>query len=112
VKKLVDGSEVSIETKVVKQKKPTKKPVVFKAGKWNPDTVLLSKNDELQRYGTSDSPIYDCCLRCNNRNVIRAIETNNIRLFRSVVYDKKNISCLTDAWSVDSQHLEPMKLIV
>jgi hypothetical protein len=31
----------------VKPKKPAKKPAVFKVGKWNPDTVLLSKDEEL-----------------------------------------------------------------
>jgi hypothetical protein len=43
----------------VKAKKVSnpKKPLVFKLGKWNPDTVLLEKNEELERFGNSDSLI-------------------------------------------------------
>lgn len=44
--------------------------------------------------------------------MIRAIENDNIRLFRTLVYDQQNIPSLTDAWSAESPHLNPMSLIL
>jgi len=105
VKKLSDGSEEQTVKITAKPKKAPKKPVAFKAGKWNPDTELLTKDHEIEHFGDSLSPIYTCCLRCNNRNVIRAIENENLPLFRTLVYDQTNIPSLTDSWSAESSHL-------
>jgi len=74
VKKLSDGSEAQVVKVVAKPTKAVKKPAAFKAGKWNPDTELLTKEHEMEHFGDNDTPIYGCCLRCNNRNLIRAIE--------------------------------------
>jgi len=60
LKKHVDGTE---EKKVVKAKKPVPKPVVFKLGKWNPDTVLVDRDDIYEDPSTQVD--YDCCHRCN-----------------------------------------------
>jgi len=72
-------------------RKPAKKPVVFKIGKWNPDTVLMKREEEIEHFDLSDSPIYRCCVRCNCRNIIRAVETDNIRLLRASLYAKETI---------------------
>ena len=105
------GPEEQI-VKVAKPKKPAKKPKEFKAGKWNPETELLTKEHEVEHFGDSESPIYTCCLRCNNRNLIRAIENENLRLFRTLVYDQKNIPSLIDSWSAESTHLTPLRMIL
>ena len=51
VKKLTsDGASESIEVPVQKAaKKPAKLPTVFKLGKWNPDTVLIKPEEELEK---------------------------------------------------------------
>ncbi len=112
MKKLSDGSEEQTIKVSAKPKKAPKKPVEFKAGKWNPETELLTKEHEIEHYGTSESAIFTCCLRCNNRNVIRAIENNNLRLFRTLVYDQQNIPSLTDTWSAETVYLQPLKMIL
>jgi len=48
VKRLPDGSE-SVKEEPKPKKKAPKKPVVFKAGKWNPDTVLVE--NEIEKCG-------------------------------------------------------------
>jgi hypothetical protein len=87
VKKLTaDGGSVSVAVKG-----PSKKVVkaqVLKIGKWNPDTVLVGVHEEFERCGTSDNLINKCCLRCNCRNLIRAVETNNPRLFKACLKAK------------------------
>lgn len=49
-----------------------KRPNVFKLGKWNPDTVLVSEEEELELRSPSNNLLNPCCTRCNGRNVIRA----------------------------------------
>jgi len=44
--------------------------------------------------------------------VIRAIENNNLKLLKELVHDQKNIPSLTDAWSAESDHLEPLTMIL
>lgn len=112
VKKLSDGSEEQTVQVSAKPKKAPKKPTQFKVGKWNPETELLTKEHEIEHFGKSESAIFTCCLRCNNRNVIRAIENNNLRLFRTLVYDQQNIPSLTDKWSAETENLEPLRMIL
>jgi hypothetical protein len=77
-----------VTNKRAKTQVPKKNALAFKIGKWNPDTVIVKLEEEIERNDLSDSPIYKCCIRCNSRNVIRAVETNNIRLLRAVLYAK------------------------
>jgi len=86
-------------------------PVVFKKGKWNPETEVLESRHEIERCGTSNEPIYNCCVRCNTRNLIRAVETKNYGLFKSLVYDLKNIPTLFQPWS-DDTNVVPFSLIL
>jgi len=97
VKQLSDGSEEEVK-QVKPRKKPTpKKPVVFKLGKWNPDTVIVE--EEPEKMLDSDELITNCCLSCNTRNIQRAINTDNKVLLRKCVYDLHNIPSLTFPWS-------------
>ena len=50
-------------------------------------------------------------MRCNTRNLIRAIETKNYGLFKSLVYDLKNIPSLCQPWSENTNVL-PFSLIM
>ena len=111
VKKLEGGAEENVIVPGEKIKKTAKMPVVFKKGKWNPDTQVLEKKDEIERCGPSNQPIYNCCVRCNTRNLIRAVETKNYGLFKSLVYDLKNIPSLFEPWSDDTNVL-PFSLIM
>ena len=51
IKKLESGSEEVVE--VLVQKKTPKMPTVFKKGKWNPQTKLVEKSEELERSSKS-----------------------------------------------------------
>ena len=50
-------------------------------------------------------------MRCNTRNLIRAVETKNYGLFKSLVYDLKNIPTLFQPWS-DDTNVVPFSLIL
>lgn len=82
VKKLNDGTTKNIEVQV-KPKKPAKKPTVFKLGKWNPDTEIVEVENDME--DPSKHPIYDCCLACNRANVFRAINNNDLALFKTLL---------------------------
>ena len=43
----------------------------------------------------------DCCIRCNNRNIIRAAYTGNATLLKTGMAAKDKISLLTAFWSAD-----------
>lgn len=117
VRKLADSSSMiepaSDESAKPKPKKAAaKKPAVFKLGKWNPDTVVLEPEQEIEWCGTSDQPMLKCCIRCNARNVIRAVQTNNMRLLKACISDKKNFANILFApWSVDAKTINPVELI-
>lgn len=78
-------------------RKPPKKPTEFKAGKWNPDTEIV--DDEVEKLNDADDVQFNCCLKCNARNVMRAILTKNKFLLRRVMHDHKNIPSLDMPWS-------------
>ena len=45
--------------------------------------------------------ITDCCIRCNNRNTIRAVINKDKKLLEECVHAKNSISHLVDFWSSD-----------
>ena len=99
-KKNADGSE-GLGEAVVKAppaKKVPPKPTVFKAGKWNPDTVLV--DTEVEKAGDSSEPDYSCCKFCNLRNLHRAVNSWDVDLLKRLVADKKNIATLAQPWSL------------
>lgn len=93
-RKVGGGKEKIVKPKV---KKPPKRPTVFKKGKWNPDIELV----DIDKYkeGETNDLYLDCCIRCNNKNIIRAAITNNTTLLKNGIDEKKKISSLTAYWS-------------
>lgn len=80
-----------------KAKKAPKKPTVFKKGRWNPDIELVKIDKFFE--SEDDEPFLNCCIRCNNKNVIRAAETGNEKLLKKCIDEKRKISSLTAFWS-------------
>ena len=79
---------------------------MFKAGKWNPDTVLVE--EETEKMGPSNEAAYGCSVPCNTKNVWRAIYTRNPALLKKLVADKSKIFTLNRAWS-KSMDLLPLE---
>jgi ankyrin repeat protein/predicted DNA-binding WGR domain protein len=46
--------------------------------------------------------ITDCCIQCNNKNVIRAVYTQNPTLLKKCIEATKDISSISEAWSKDT----------
>ena len=113
-KKQADGSEKII---VEPAKPPSKsvakvvaKPVIFKLGKWNPDTVLV--NEEKEKYGKTSEPDYGTGHRNNARNVIRAVNTDNLALLRKCQKDTQKVFCLNKSWAEDYEGgFTPLQLV-
>lgn len=54
-------------------------PKVFKKNVWNPDIELLNEEEEDISSKTHEVKT-DCCIRCNNRNVLRAVLNRDEKL--------------------------------
>lgn len=69
-----------VKTQKEKKPKTPKRPKEFKKGRWNPDVEIL----EVEKYRESkDNQLYlDCCIRCNNKNIIRAVHADNEKLLK------------------------------
>ena len=85
-------------------------PIVFKAGKWNPDTELV--DSEVEKSGKSKMPDYFCCKVCNMRNLHRAVNNNDYRLLRKLVIDTWNIPHMLTGWSSDDKETIISKIVV
>lgn len=109
IQKLNDGVSQSIPQPV---KKVPAKALQFKLGKWNPDTVIVDPKEETELRDKSDNLVYKCCVRCNCRNLIRAVETNNIKLLKNCLAAKDKIPELCQAWSSDAPRLTALELIL
>ena len=85
--------------KAPKPKKGPKRPTEFKKGKWNPFIEVFQKD----KYKEEDKEnlFLDCCIRCNNRNIIRASVLGNAELLKAGIQAKDKISQLTAYWSPD-----------
>jgi hypothetical protein len=80
-------SEYRSSSQPAKPKKLPKKPTEFKVGKWNPNTEIVEK--EFEKLDDNDDVQFKCCLKCNSRNVMRAVFTNNKFLLRRCLHDHK-----------------------
>ncbi|MFS8160370.1 MAG: hypothetical protein ACMG6E_09235, partial [Candidatus Roizmanbacteria bacterium] len=97
-RKLAGGKEQKVKKeKKAKVPKQAKKPTEFKKGKWNPEIVLLK--EDKYKFNSSDKPFFDCCIRCNNKNLFRAANTANETLLKECLQATKKISILTPFWS-------------
>ena len=74
-------------------------PTEFKKGKWNPDVQLVDQDKYLE--DPKSELFIECCVRCNNRNIIRAAFTGNDTLLKAGIAAKTKISQLTAYWSPD-----------
>ena len=70
-------------------KKPKKEK--FKRGKNNP-LITSVVDGSIQMDSTSGKFNTDCCILCNNREIVRAIRTQNRSLFDTILKSKKKIS--------------------
>ncbi len=64
-----------------KPKRAPKMPTEFKKGKWNPH-VELAEIDTYKEHPKKEL-FLECCIRCNNRNIIRAAYTDNQELLKA-----------------------------
>jgi hypothetical protein len=83
--------------KAPKPKKGPKRPTEFKKGKWNPHVELVEM--DIYKEHPKNELFGDCCIRCNNRNIIRAAVTGNDTLMKAGIAAKTKISLLTAFWS-------------
>jgi hypothetical protein len=109
VKKRKVGPGKAKAEKVPKPKKGPKMPTEFKKGKWNPDVELVKL--DIYKEHPQDQPFLECCIRCNNRNIIRAANTNNEKLMKAGIDAKNKISQLTAYWSPE-MHLTSLDLVI
>jgi hypothetical protein len=56
----------------------------------------------LQLHGNDSRMVDDCCKKCNNKEMIRALNTNNRILFDSILNSKQKIVSLKEKPGVDS----------
>ena len=84
-----------------KAKKAPRRPKEYKKGRWNPDVELVQ--EDKYKESTSNELYLDCCIRCNNKNIIRAAITNNEKLLKKGIDEKKKISSLIAYWSSEVQ---------
>ena len=121
-------SNKSKQSNTSKQKKPTKEQLELLNKSTN--SIILSSNQQKQSKSlnisyisdpnkliTSDpfpsfsiqtslfqndnDLISDCCVQCANRNIIRAVNTNNKELFIQCLKAKDKISSINEGWSDD-----------
>jgi len=64
----------------------------------------------VEKLDASDDVKFNCCLKCNARNVMRAVLTRNKFLLRRVMHDHHNIPSLDLPWSTQCP-LRPMQVI-
>lgn len=102
VKKRKVGAGKAKPEKAAKPKKAPKRPTEFKKGKWNP-FVELAEMDKYLEHPQKELFI-ECCVRCNNRNIIRAAYTGNENLLKAGIAAKTKISSLTAFWSPEVHH--------
>src|SRR3990167_751 len=85
---------------VEKAAKEEKKPIVFKKGKWNPNVEIVEKCHQLE----SDSlvPNFECSTKNSNREVIRAVVTNNGKLLEKILSSDGKITSLEQSWGIEN----------
>lgn len=95
--------------KAQRPKKPKKMPTVYKRNVWNPNIEIVKEEEEKDH---KSNDVYKwCCIRCNNRNVMRAVLTGNKKLLVNCIHDTKGISNLNQAWGPDDA-TTPLNVII
>jgi hypothetical protein len=89
LKESKEGKPVVMKKKRVKKEKPPK----FKRGKNNPlITEIVERSVQMESVSSRFN--CDCCVKCNNKELIRAISTNNRSLFDTILKSSKTISSI------------------
>eukprot|EP01022_Parablepharisma_sp_SALTPOND_P016946 TRINITY_DN259_c0_g2_i2.p1 TRINITY_DN259_c0_g2~~TRINITY_DN259_c0_g2_i2.p1 ORF type:complete len:1345 (+),score=203.61 TRINITY_DN259_c0_g2_i2:2443-6477(+) len=99
IKKKREGKRKVKEPKPPKPKK--ERPKKFRRGKWNPDITLITIDED--RESLANTLNTSCCAGCSNRNIIRAVLTNNRPLLKSCISSIK-LSSLFDSWGPEIHH--------
>jgi ankyrin repeat protein/predicted DNA-binding WGR domain protein len=62
----------------------------YKKGSYNTNVVMVAKSVQYE----SDSPDvnFECCINCNNKELLRAAKTNNMHLLQNVINQSKELS--------------------
>jgi hypothetical protein len=82
--KKIKINENELQTVKKKISKRKIKPEKFKKGKLNP-LITSVVEGSLQLHGNYSKFVDDCCVNCNNRELIRALNTDNRILFDSIL---------------------------
>lgn len=93
--------EKEVKPKPLKKKAIEKIPI-FKKGVINPNIELVGV--DMQKEQTDSDLFTHCCIRCNNKNIIRAAITGNKRLLTLGIASKDKISSLTAYWGTEIKY--------
>jgi ankyrin repeat protein/predicted DNA-binding WGR domain protein len=93
-----------------KKEKKVKKVVDYKRGKFN----IKIKEPEIDPAldGLEDEPDAECCDVCSNREVYRAVRTNNQKLFQNILKNKSKITTILQDWSAHNGGVDPLILAI
>ena len=95
----------SITEKTVKTnkgKKVTKPIEKFKKNVNNPKIIDIIDIDPQDNDQKAKNPKFDCCVRCNNKELIPAAACNNRNLIEKILNSQRKISSLCQTWGVEN----------
>lgn len=102
------GAETKAKaTKKVKQavvRKAKAKVVVvkdYKKGHFNTRIEAL-EHDPQEHPQNPNNPLFDCCIRCNSKELISAVASNNIPLLKKILQSDCKISSLHQTWGIEN----------
>jgi ankyrin repeat protein/predicted DNA-binding WGR domain protein len=93
-----------------KKEKKVKKVVEYKRGKFNIKVKEPEFDPALD--GLEDEPDTECCDICSNREVYRAVRTNNQKLFQNIIKTKAKITTIMQDWSAHNGGVDPLILAI
>lgn len=73
---------------------------------------MVPKKDEKERYGLTDTLGSGCCIICNCRNMVRAVEVDNSKLVHQCIDAKDKIPDLCQPWGPECARLNPLEMIL
>lgn len=85
------------------EKKPKKEPkprVVFRKGKYNDRIEAIVEKSE-QRESDDSEIKADCCVKCTNKEFIRAALSGNQKLMEKLLQSECKVSTLLEKWGID-----------
>lgn len=98
----------SFAEEIIEKREKKKKNKNYVKGKENPNVTEL-EIDEIKEDPSSELKL-GCCVICNNRNVFRAVNTNNIELLDKCIKAREEISDLCESWNSLTPSLDCVSL--